>query len=176
MIDRDSPTFNYTPHVIYLKVSFASAILYFALITAIKISILLLYRRIFSTSYYRMRLLLVAIAVVSWWLAGTLSTIVSCVPVERLWIGSSVGGYCFNFNIFWMAMGAVELVIDTIILVLPVPMVLALQLSSKQKVSLGGIFLLGGLCVLPSSNPFLPQELLSLTKARTALSSLACCV
>ena len=160
MIDRDSPTFDYTPHVIYLQISFAVAVLYFTVLTAIKISILLFYRRIFFTAYFRMRLLLVGIAVMTWWFAGTISAIVSCIPVQRLWIGPSAGGYCFNFNIFWMAMGAVELVIDTVILVLPIGMVLGLQLSRRQKILLGGIFLLGGLCVshspLPSMSCFVP--------------------
>jgi hypothetical protein len=102
-------------------------------------------------------LLLVGVAVITWWFTGTLSTIVSCIPVERLWIGPSVGGYCFNFNIFWMVMGAVELVIDTLILVLPVGMVLGLQLSSRQKILLGGIFLLGGLCVFSHTHISLPH-------------------
>ena len=161
MIDRDSPTFDYTPHVTYLQMSFTTAILYFTVVTAIKISILLLYRRIFSTASFRLRLVLVGVAVMTWWLAGTLSTIVSCIPARRLWVGPSAGGYCFNFNIFWMAMGAVELVIDTVILVLPVGMVLGLQLSRRQKILLGGIFLLGGLCVSLSSplSCFAPKSL-----------------
>lgn len=155
MIDRDSPTFDYAPHVTYLQISFVTATLYFSVLTAIKISILLFYRRIFSTANFRLRLLLVGCAVVTWWFAGTLSTIVSCIPVHRLWVGPSAGGYCFNFNIFWMAMGAVEVVIDTVILVLPVGMVLELQLPRRQKILLGGIFLLGGLYVslLPPSTP-----------------------
>jgi hypothetical protein len=174
IIDRDSPTFDYTSHVTYLKVCFATAILYFTLVTAIKISILLLYRRIFSTAYYRLRLHVVCVAVVSWWLTGTLATILSCIPAERLWRGSSVGGYCFNYNIFWMAMGTVELVIDTVILVLPVPMVLGLQLCKKQKVLLAGIFLLGGLCVSPLLLPSIllsspAQELLSLTHLHSVI-------
>jgi len=44
-----------------------------------------------------------------------------------------------------MVTGALEVVIDTIILVLPVRMVLGLQLSPKRKILLLFIFLLGGL-------------------------------
>ena len=42
-------------------------------------------------------------------------------------------------------MGAVELVIDTLLLILPVRMVLGLQLSRQQKILVVGIFALGGL-------------------------------
>ncbi|KAF4621882.1 hypothetical protein G7Y89_g14465 [Cudoniella acicularis] len=42
MIDRDSPDFDYAPHVTYLKVAFIAAILYFSVVTSIKVSILLI--------------------------------------------------------------------------------------------------------------------------------------
>jgi hypothetical protein len=137
MIDRNSPTFDYAPHATFLKVSFITAILYFSVVTAIKISILLMYRRIFSVDYFRLESLLV----------GIIATIISCLPIDRLWMGPSVGGYCFDFNIFWMAMGAVELVVDILILLLPVNVILGLRMSKQQRVLLVGIFLLGGLYV-----------------------------
>lgn len=150
-IDRDSPTFDYTPHATYLRAAFVAAILYFGVTTAIKISVLLMYRRIFSVDKFRRQSLVVGAISVVWWLAGTIATIVSCIPVNRLWVGPSAGGYCFNFNIFWMTMGGVELVIDLVILIMPVRMILALRLSRQQKVLLVGIFLLGGLYVTYTS-------------------------
>lgn len=147
MIDRNSPTFDYAPHTTFLKVSFITAILYFSVVTAIKISILLMYRRIFSVDYFRLESLLVGIIVVVWWIVGTIATIISCLPIDRLWMGPSAGGYCFDFNIFWMAMGAVELVVDILILLLPVNVILGLRMSKQQRVLLVGIFLLGGLYV-----------------------------
>lgn len=53
-----------------------------------------------------------------------------------------------------MVTGALEVVIDTIILVLPVRMVLGLQLPPKRKILLLFIFLLGGLYVSPLVTPF----------------------
>lgn len=79
------------------------------------------------------------------WLATTIATLVNCIPLEYSWIGLSDPAHCFNYNIFWMVTGALEVVIDTIILVLPVRMVLGLQLSPKRKILLLFIFLLGGL-------------------------------
>lgn len=52
-------------------------------------------------------------------------------------------------------MGAIEVVIDTVILALPVRMVLGLNLSRKRKISLVLIFLLGGLyATLDLISPF----------------------
>ncbi|TVY73498.1 Satratoxin biosynthesis SC1 cluster protein [Lachnellula suecica] len=147
-IDRDSPTFQYGPHATYLKVSFGAAVIYFSVVTSIKISILLMYRRVFAVDSFRRHSLIVGALVLFWWLVGTVLTIVSCIPINRLWIGPTAGGYCFNFGIYWMSMGAVELIIDTMILALPLRMVMKLQMSPQQKLLITGIFLLGGFVVV----------------------------
>ncbi|KAF7869961.1 hypothetical protein EAF04_004745 [Stromatinia cepivora] len=146
-IDRDSPTFDYAPHVIYLKVSWACAILYFSVVTAIKISILLMYRRIFSTSLVRSYRSFMGL-VMLWWLAGTIVTFISCIPSKRFWVGPSAGGWCFDFNIYWMVMGLIEILIDIGILVLPIGVVVGLQMLNSQKVLVGGIFLLGSFVIV----------------------------
>ncbi|ESZ90140.1 hypothetical protein SBOR_9478 [Sclerotinia borealis F-4128] len=146
-IDRDSPTFDYAPHVTYLKISWTCAILYFFVVTAIKISILLMYRRIFSTSLVRSYWIFLGIVLV-WWLAGTIATAISCVPASRFWIGPPAGGWCFNFNIYWMVMGLIEIIVDIGILILPIGVVVGLHMPNSQKVLVGGIFLLGSFVVV----------------------------
>ncbi|KAH6706285.1 hypothetical protein BKA61DRAFT_580541 [Leptodontidium sp. MPI-SDFR-AT-0119] len=148
VINRDDPNFDFTPHTTYLKTSFIAATLYFSVVTSIKISILYMYRRIFPIDEFFLQSQIVGALVLVWWLVGTVLTIVSCLPVDRLWIGPSAGGYCFDFNIYWMSMGAVELVIDSLLLILPVRMVLGLQLSRQQKVLVVGIFALGGFVIV----------------------------
>lgn len=48
-----------------------------------------------------------------------------------------------------MVTGAVEVLIDSIVLALPIRMVMGLQLSRKRKLSIVFVFLLGGLYVYP---------------------------
>ena len=116
------------------------------MISAIKISILLMYRRIFSVDpSFRLQSLLIGIVVSIFWLATTIATLTNCIPLKYSWIGLSDPAHCFNYNIFWMVTGALEVVIDTMILALPVRIVLGLQLSRKRRVALLLIFLLGGL-------------------------------
>lgn len=145
VINRDDPNFEYHLHVTYLKTSFIAATLYFSVVTSIKISILYMYRRIFPIDEFFLQSQIVGALVIVWWLVGTVLTIVSCLPFRRFWTGPIAGGYCFDFNIYWMSMGAVELVIDSLLLVLPVRMVLGLQLSRQQKILVVGIFTIGGL-------------------------------
>ena len=118
------------------------------MVTAIKPSILLMYRRIFSIddSFRRQSFLLGAV-VVAFWTASTIVSIMACIPVQYSWTSMGDPRYCYNYNIFWMVSGAVEVLIDTAILALPVRMVLRLQLSLKRKISIMLIFLLGGLYV-----------------------------
>ncbi|KAI9050312.1 hypothetical protein LZ554_005479 [Drepanopeziza brunnea f. sp. 'monogermtubi'] len=147
-INRDDPDFNYHLHVTYLKTSFTAAILYFSVVTSIKISILCMYRRIFPVDGFFIQSQIMGALILVWWLVGSVLTTVSCLPWRRFWEGPPAGGYCFNFNIYWMSMGAVELVIDTLLLILPVRMVLVLQLSRQQKILVVGIFALGSFVIV----------------------------
>lgn len=141
-------SFDTAPHTTYLKLSFVCSILYFQIVTAIKVSILLLYRRIFSVDdTFRLISLLVLAVVGAFWLGTTLATLLNCRPLEYSWIGLSWEQYCFDFNMFWMTTGAVEVLIDSVILALPVHMVLRLHLSRSRKASIVFVFLLGGLYV-----------------------------
>ena len=137
------------PHTTYLKLSFICSILYFAVVTAIKISILLMYRRIFSIdASFRRQSFAVGGVVVAFWLTATVATLTNCRPLKYNWIGLQPEEYCFNYNIFWMVTGALEVVIEIVILALPMRMVLGLQLSRKRKLSILFVFLLGALYVL----------------------------
>ena len=107
-----------------------------------------MYYRIFSIDIsFRRQSWILGAVIFSFWLASTIATLVNCRPLKYSWIGLSLEEYCFNYNVFWMATGAVEVVIDTAILILPIRMVLRLQLSRTTKASIILVFLLGGLYV-----------------------------
>lgn len=119
-----------------------------------------MYRRIFSIdASFRLQSLVVGMVVLAFWIATTIATIFNCHPIEQNWVGLVLVEHCFNFNIFWMVTGAVEVAIDTAILTLPVRMVLGLRVSNKQKASIVLIFLLGSLYVLTPSGSSLTHPL-----------------
>lgn len=110
----------------------------------IKISVLCLYRRIFSTQKFRFTFLYVGILTFLWFLAVELATIMTCLPPEKFW-NRETPGTCLNFNVFTLAYSICEIIIDTVILCLPLGMISTLHLSRRNKILLSGIFLLGGL-------------------------------
>jgi hypothetical protein len=131
------------------------SLLYFSTVTAIKISILLMYRRLFGIiATFRRQSLVMGVVVLAFFVAGTVAALCSCHPFQRNWQGQPVQKNCLNFNIFWMVTGAIEVVIDTIILTLPMGVITKLQMPPIRKFSIIGVFLLGSLCAPLSLDPF----------------------
>ncbi|KAL9096697.1 MAG: hypothetical protein Q9165_001185 [Trypethelium subeluteriae] len=133
--------------IFYVKLTFVASILYFTIAGSTKLSILFLYNRIFSVNrQFRVQLYVASFMVLGWWIGCTVATLANCIPMKYSWINAlDDPRYCFNFNIYWMAAGAVEVIIDVVILSLPVRVVLGLQLSRRKKATVALIFLLGGL-------------------------------
>jgi len=145
--DITSPTFNFAKETIFLKSLFIYTPTYSTTVTACKISILCFYRRIFSVGSFPRQSLIVGIVVVVWWMTSFIGTFTTCQPIAELW-NPLLPGNCFNFNAFFLAMTIIELFIDATILVLPVRMLTILQLSRRDKYTVGGIFLLGGFVII----------------------------
>ncbi|KAK8085897.1 hypothetical protein PG997_007168 [Apiospora hydei] len=136
--------------VLYTKLDYASTVLYFSITSTTKLSILLLYNRIFSVNVLFRRLVRILMAVVvSFWIGTTVANLTNCIPMEYVWINSlSDPRYCFNYNIYWFASGICEAFIDVLIILLPIRMILGLQLSTEKKVAIAFVFLLGGFVIL----------------------------
>lgn len=108
-----------------------------------------MYYRIFHvSSAFRYQLFLSAALVTGWWAGCTVATLTNCIPLEWSWInGLADPRYCFNYNVFWMAAGVCEIFLDVLILTLPISVLTRLRLSWRRKLTISGIFLLGGLYV-----------------------------
>ena len=86
----------------------------------------------------------VAILVIGFWIGCTVADLLNCIPIEWTWRNSLADPrYCFNYNIFWLASGIVEAIIDFLILMMPIKVILGLQLSRSKKVAVLAVFLLG---------------------------------
>ncbi|OQE72644.1 hypothetical protein PENNAL_c0094G10481 [Penicillium nalgiovense] len=131
----------------YIACFFANEISYTLLVPTIKVSILLLYRRIFSVPKFQLASLLAGGLVLAWCLAVFITVLVQCRPISFNW-NKNQSGTCINAKSFFFGNAISNLLIDVIILALPIPMVLQLQLRLSQKLTILGIFLLGGfVCV-----------------------------
>jgi len=112
--------------------------------TAIKLSILALYYRIFETAPFRKAVIITSTFAMCWFISTALVSAMACLPAQKFW-EPSLPGHCVNFNVFTLANGILELFIDLAIVLLPIQMILGLQLSRRNQFILCFVFSLAGL-------------------------------
>lgn len=131
------------PYVKFWKTLYAFNQIYIATGPTIKISLLLLYRRIFDTSLFRRVVFWLVCINIAWWIGMCISGIFTCVPVQGYWLTDLPGRKCMSLLDYDIGYAVVNIVLDVFILVLPVHMIWRLTLTGTQKVALTFIFLLG---------------------------------
>lgn len=70
-------------------------------------------------------------------------TIFRCIPQDKIWNPEHVGGQCIDFNVAYLASGAVNIISDFLILLLPMLAIWRLQLASKRKLGISAVFATG---------------------------------
>jgi hypothetical protein len=69
-------------------------------------------------------------------------------PIEAAWKNADATKHRYNFNAWYISYSGLSIVLDVIILCFPIPMVRSLNVNTKQKISILGIFWLGAfVCV-----------------------------
>ncbi|KAI1424967.1 hypothetical protein F5Y12DRAFT_714832 [Xylaria sp. FL1777] len=129
---------------------FAGEFTYSTQILLIKLSILSLYRRVFPTRVVMIGSGILLGVTASWWLAVILVTIFQCHPVSKA-IDPAIEGHCISQTEFFLGNAIPNIVTDVLILSLPLHDIIKLHLPRSQRVSIAGIFLLGGGVIVASS-------------------------
>ena len=115
-------------------------------ITAVKISILLLYHRIFETAAFRRKALIVGMVCITWCLIAICLEIFKCHPLSDAFIPKILyTDHCIDTEAYYEGVTATNMAIDITMLLLPVHMVWGLSLPIRQRILLSSIFMLGGL-------------------------------
>ena len=110
----------------------------------VKLSILVLYRRIFCTTAFKRATLFVGATIMSWFVVALFTDIFQCRPVKAAFDPELLPTrQCINLETYYRGVTASNLCIDVVMLYMPLHMVWRLRLSVRQKVALSGIFLLG---------------------------------
>ena len=111
-----------------------------------KISILLLYRRIFPTQVIRRATLVIGVACVMWAIAAICCIIFQCRPISGAWNPNDVfTDRCIDLRTYFQCTSGVHIGLDIIILCMPLRMIYKLELPADQKLMVSGIFMIGGL-------------------------------
>lgn len=112
----------------------------------VKISILLLYRRVFDTRNFKIATAVLSGVCLSWGVVAIVCLIFQCHPVSGMWTpADTFTDKCFNLKAYYSGVSGTNMALDIIILSMPIYMVWGLSLPTSQKIALSGIFLLGGL-------------------------------
>ena len=120
---------------------YACAPFYCLAIGPANISVLLLYRRIFDSDWCKHISRCFTIALVLWTFTGTIGQARSCkVPLWKV----SKDSECILYGAFWLTIMVVELFIECLTLLLPVNQVCKWIMSKKLKLTVIGMFSLGG--------------------------------
>lgn len=129
---------------IYGSTLFAINFIWTIAMPLIKLSILLLYIRIFGRlRYIRIIFYVVCIFMALWAIAVVLILCLQCRPIELIWNKRIQGGSCINSNIFYLVSSIPDAITDVILLLLPLPAIWRLHNTIWQKAILTGMFVLG---------------------------------
>ncbi|KAM0563171.1 hypothetical protein ACHAPJ_000887 [Fusarium lateritium] len=115
-----------------------------------KLSLLLMYYRIFRVPYFKKMAWIVGSFVFAWVICITFLFIFICIPVAKLWY-PDLPGRCINQVGTWIANAASTIFTDIVILCLPLPPIWKLQLGRSEKLGLTAAFAIGSFVVFASA-------------------------
>lgn len=110
-----------------------------------KLSLLFFYLRITPQLWFLRTTKMLMWIIVAYTVGITLSNLFACRPIQAAWDGSIVDRQCINTGALYIATAALNITTDITMLILPIPVVMPLQMSKRQKAEVVGIFALGSL-------------------------------
>ncbi|KAI7782218.1 hypothetical protein LA080_013764 [Diaporthe eres] len=114
-------------------------------LTTVKISILLLYKRIFSIPSFRIAVWIAIVFVSLWGIAMILIVAIQGNPADFVRAGAAGELYAWRLDpaiVGYTQVGS-SLILDVVILCFPLPIISTLHMPTKRKVMVGAIFWLG---------------------------------
>ena len=121
-------------------------------ILLVKLSILCLYLRIFPSRSFRLTVYITIGILVGTFFPLVFMAAFQCLPIEAIWNIDIKHAKCLNLENIALASGAINMLTELIILILPMPVVRSLHLSTKRRIRLYVLFGAGVVYVLPFSS------------------------
>ncbi|KAL8919491.1 MAG: hypothetical protein Q9208_006776 [Pyrenodesmia sp. 3 TL-2023] len=121
----------------YARILFAGTIMFAVTISLIKVSTLLLYKRLFITPRF---------------CQACNGSMFSSKPISSSWElpSHTTGHSVIDYPVFLLSLAAINTTFDLIVVCLPLFVISRLHLDKRRKWAVAGIFLLGGFCVVAS--------------------------
>ncbi|KAL4745346.1 hypothetical protein BDW72DRAFT_208267 [Aspergillus terricola var. indicus] len=128
-----------------LKLFFIEEVLYTICTALIKLSMLFLYLRLFPNAILRTAVL-VSLAITSLWALGSfLAQVFSCKPISYYWNqwDGEHEGRCSSHNSLLLAHSIINIFLDILVIALPMPVLVRLQMSIEKRVGMCLMFAVG---------------------------------
>ncbi|KAL5041752.1 hypothetical protein BDW71DRAFT_211857 [Aspergillus fruticulosus] len=119
-----------------------------------KVSMVLMYMRLFPSRNYQIILKILLGLVVGTGLYMVFGTLFICVPVHTFWDRVNMAENCVSQAVVWYLTAALQIAGDLTLVILPMPKLVTLHIPTKQKACLIMVFALGLFVVATSAARF----------------------
>jgi hypothetical protein len=134
--------------IVYCQLFYTIELLYVFVVVLTKMSLIAFYLRVFPQRWFRWACFCTVGFLVTHGLAFFFVMTFQCTPVSAFW-DRTIVGKCVNQRNVLFAGAGVSIAEDLLILVLPIPLVVKLNVGFWKKVALASMFSLGSLYVFP---------------------------
>ncbi|KAK7700729.1 hypothetical protein SLS57_012014 [Botryosphaeria dothidea] len=135
--------FKNITHILYIY--YFDEDLYLSALPMLKVSILLFYLRIFPEKGFRKAVFVTMAACIGYGIAFVLVSVFQCRPIKYAWLqwDDEHEGTCNNINAQGWSSAALNVILDVIVIILPMPQLWQLQLNKRKKFLLLLMFSVG---------------------------------
>ncbi|KAJ2981760.1 hypothetical protein NUW58_g6603 [Xylaria curta] len=133
--------------VFLFRATFVGEIAYTFSSPLIKLSVLAFYRRIFPTQVVRTGTKIIGAACIAWFIPIIILDFVQCIPLEAFWfleLRALPTTKCIDPFQSFFGNSIANTIVDFLTLALPIHEVVKLQITTRRKINIAFVFLLGG--------------------------------
>jgi hypothetical protein len=145
---RITATDNLHSVVILFQAIFVAEIGYTFSSPLIKLSVLALYWRLFPTPFMKLCCKMLASLCLAWFFAIFILDFTECIPLKAFWfleLQLLPTTRCLNPILAFLGNSIANSLIDFCTLILPIHEIMKLHTTTRRKISIGVVFLLGGM-------------------------------
>ncbi|KAL8650343.1 MAG: hypothetical protein Q9226_005187 [Calogaya cf. arnoldii] len=137
--DSHFPDREATPLTNTSQATAAAVTFYIPAVGLPKISILIFYLRLNPSKGFRYSTFAVMAITFAFMISAILAQLLQCHPVPKVW-NPTLPGTCVDTNPLYLSNSIINTIIDFLVLLLPIPMIVRLQVNTRTKLVLAAIF------------------------------------
>ncbi|KXJ88952.1 hypothetical protein Micbo1qcDRAFT_196884 [Microdochium bolleyi] len=134
---------------ILLILFYVSQIVYVFVQVLVKLSILLLYNRLFPTAWFQTTVKITSAFVILHGLAFVFAVVFQCNPIPAAW-NRHIDGRCIDISAVILVGAVFSIIEDFILMFLPITEIRKLKMKTRVKVTLGFVFAIGSFSTVTS--------------------------